>query len=347
MSATVRYEPRHTRAYSSHGHSVGEGTNAHPLLQSFIGEVLGKYWDRTPTAVTILGLLQSMLGGSSPIYFDHLAFRTFSVSTLGLDSIGSIFTDFGYTKMDMLSFPARKLTAYWYAPPVGQIHLPRVFISELRVDEMSEAAQQVVRKYTECQGGKQAGRYAALCAATGILPWAPPTAQDHATLLAESEYAAWTLVNGYNLNHAAVSVHRLQGLEGGIEGLNDVLLSRGFAMNEEGGLLKVSPDVGLVQSSTVADQIAFRFEQGQEGMVAGSYLEFAQRAVLPEFRHLPEEEITEQHRRDGFEVGNADKIFESTSAVWSRKPMQPMANYGREFQMDSEDGELKKSAAQA
>ena len=31
--------------------------------------------------------------------------------------------------------------------------------------------------------------------------------------LQESEYAAWTLVNGYNLNHAAVSVHRLTGLE--------------------------------------------------------------------------------------------------------------------------------------
>ena len=49
----------------------------------------------------------------------------------------------------------------------------------------------------------------------------------------------------------------------------------------------MSPDVGLVQSSTVADQIAFKFEQGQEGMVAGSYLEFAQRAVLPQFKHLP------------------------------------------------------------
>lgn len=53
--------------------------------------------------------------------------------TLGIDSIGSIFTDFGYTKMDMLSFPGKKLTAYWYAPPKGQTHLPRVFISELRV----------------------------------------------------------------------------------------------------------------------------------------------------------------------------------------------------------------------
>jgi len=44
-----------------------------------------------------------------------------------------MFTDFGYTKMDMLSFPGKKLTAYWYAPPKDQEHLPRVFISELRV----------------------------------------------------------------------------------------------------------------------------------------------------------------------------------------------------------------------
>jgi len=44
-----------------------------------------------------------------------------------------MFTDFGYTKMDMLSFPGKKLTAYWYAPPEGEDHLPRVFISELRV----------------------------------------------------------------------------------------------------------------------------------------------------------------------------------------------------------------------
>lgn len=49
---------------------------------------------------------------------------------------------------------------------------------------------------------------------------------------------------------------------------------------------QVSPDVGLVQSSTVADQISFKFDKGQEGMVAGSYLEFAQRAVMPQYKHL-------------------------------------------------------------
>lgn len=59
-----------------------------------------------------------------------------------------------------------------------------------------------------------------------------------------------------------------------------------------------------------------------------------------------EEEITEQHRRDGFEVGNADKIFESTSAGRSQKPSQPMAAYGKDFQMDTETKEFKKSAVQ-
>ena len=52
-----------------------------------------------------------------------------------------------------------------------------------QVDELSEEAQQVIHKYTGSQSRGQAGRYASLCAATGILPWDSPTAQDHATLL--------------------------------------------------------------------------------------------------------------------------------------------------------------------
>ncbi len=32
-----------------------------------------------------------------------------------------------------------------------------------------------------------------------------------ASAVQESEYAAWVLANGYGLNHATVSVHRLQG----------------------------------------------------------------------------------------------------------------------------------------
>jgi len=40
-----------------------------------------------------------------------------------------------------------------------------------------------------------------------------------ASAMQESEYAAWVLVNGYALNHATVSVHRLQGFRWVCRGL--------------------------------------------------------------------------------------------------------------------------------
>lgn len=68
----------------------------------------------------------------------------------GIDSISKIFTDYGYTPRDELRFPAKKLKAKWFAPP--DIHdnsgkmgsdgpLPRIFISELCVDELSSQSR--------------------------------------------------------------------------------------------------------------------------------------------------------------------------------------------------------------
>jgi hypothetical protein len=54
------------------------------------------------------------------------------------------------------------------------------------------------------------------------------------------------------------------------------------------------------------------FAGGEKMAIAGSYVEFAERRVLPQFAHLDEKEISIEHRRDGFEANNADKIFEST-----------------------------------
>lgn len=50
---------------------------------------------------------------------------------------------------------------------------------------------------------------------------------------------------------------------------------------------QVSPDGGLLQSSTVADTVLFRFADGEERRVPGAYIEFAERAPLPEFAYLP------------------------------------------------------------
>lgn len=67
----------------------------------------------------------------------------------------------------------------------------------------------------------------------------------------ESEYAAWTLVNGYSLNHTTISVHHLGSLtpEGGdtpaaelasapLHALNRRLESKRIKLNQQGGTVK-------------------------------------------------------------------------------------------------------------
>lgn len=61
----------------------------------------------------------------------------------GIESMSKLFLDFGYTEREELSFPKKKLKALWFSPPTP-IHgpsLPRIFISELLVDQMSPQAQ--------------------------------------------------------------------------------------------------------------------------------------------------------------------------------------------------------------
>lgn len=57
--------------------------------------------------------------------------------------------------------------------------------------------------------------------------------------------------------------------------------------------MSVSPDGLLLQSSTVADSIEFEFSDGfKDPQIPCSYIEFAQRLVLPEYKDLPEDEVS-------------------------------------------------------
>lgn len=56
--------------------------------------------------------------------------------------------------------------------------------------------------------------------------------------------------------------------------------------------LTVSPDGLLQQSSTVADSIHFQFADGVTESVPCSYIEFAERLVLPQYSNLPLDEVT-------------------------------------------------------
>ena len=290
-------------------------------LDTILAGLMRRYQQRVADIQRIFDGMRAsgMIGSSDEIENDHIAFRTLGVPLLGIQSMEKIFLHCGYHRRDRYYFEGKKLNAYWYAPP--QDHYPRVFISELRVDDLSSQAQQIIRSYTDevsadpvealdLEDGSQVDDFLH----RGL--WRRPSWNDYCQLLDESEYAAWVICNRYYLNHFTISVHNLPATYNDIRQFNAFVEGLGIRLNTSGGTVKQSPDGLLLQSSTMAQMVEAEFDDGRGGTevhaIAGSYVEFAQRCVLPEFANLPPEQITRRHRRDGFEAGNADKIFEST-----------------------------------
>lgn len=286
-------------------------------LDTVLSGLMQRYKERVPDVQKIIEALKSenIVSDIDEIENDHIAFRTLGVPHLGIASLEKIFLHYGYQRRDYYRFKEKKLNAYWYAPPLD--HYPRIFISELRVQDLSSAAQEIITSYTDEVTSDPVDK---LNLNDGIAVdsflhsglWRLPTWQDYSALSNESEYAAWTIYNRYYLNHFTISVHNLKEGFNTIEQFNQFLLRHDIKLNNAGGIIKESPDGGLLQSSTVAQVIEASFADGDKHPISGSYVEFAERRILPAFSHLSPAEIKRQHRREGFEAANADKIFEST-----------------------------------
>ena len=286
-------------------------------LDIVLDGLMRRYRERVPDVQNVINAMldKGIIHLPDEIENDHVAFRTMGVPNLGLASFEKIFGHYGYQKRDEYNFIEKKLTAFWYAPP--EPHYPRIFVSELRVHDLSDEAQRIIHHYTDTVTSDPAD---SLDLTDGKAVdqflhqplWQTPTLADYQTLLKESEYAAWVIYNRYYLNHFTISVHNLMPGYNTIDEFVAFLENRGFRLNSAGGTIKVSPDGNLRQASTVAQMLDAEFADGAEARIAGSYVEFAERRVLPQFTHLPADQITRQQRREGFETGNADKIFEST-----------------------------------
>lgn len=258
---------------------------------------------------------KGIITSQSEIVNDHIAFRTLGIPNLGIASFEKIFLHYGYKKKDYYFFEKKQLNAYWYSPPHPKF--PRIFISELRVADQSQEVQNTIKKYTnaitidpvdelDLDNPEQVGAffYKSL--------WDLPTLADYNALAASSEYAAWVIYNRYYLNHYTISVHELKDGYNTLKEFNAFLSEIDIKLNDSGGIIKTSNDGLLKQSSTVAKMVNATFADGEQLHISGSYVEFAERLALPEFKNIVPKNLKRNQRRDGFESANADKIFEST-----------------------------------
>ena len=275
------------------------------------------YSERVPDVKKITSemIREGMVSSQTDIINDHIAFRTMGVPNLGINSFEKIFLAHGYEKRDFYHFEAKKLDAYWYSPPTKE--LPRIFISELRVNELSTEAKKIIKSYTQNVKYDPVDKIdlnnsESVSEFLRTPLWNLPSLEDYEFLLHESEYASWVIYNRYYLNHYTISVHDLPSPFNKLESFNSFLKNIGITLNTSGGIIKTSKDKLLRQSSSVANSINATFCNNKKKSIAGSYVEFAERSPLPEYKHLEASRLKRIHRREGFETSNADSIFEST-----------------------------------
>jgi len=248
------------------------------------------YTATTPQAAKIHALFAAR--GESVVN-DHVALRTYGVPAIGLDVMARPFERLGWIARDRYRFDDKKLRArYWQHDDPS---VPKVFISELCVDELSEPTQERIAALV--------GQIPPGFGDRADLPWAGRpwrvSIETYRALLDDSEYAAWVAAFGFRVNHFTVDVNRLTTFAS-IDDVNAFLRAQGFALNEAGGAIKGTRADRLEQSSTLADETDVDFSDGR-ARIPSCYYEFAKRYALPDGTLF-----------QGFVPASADKIFEST-----------------------------------
>jgi hypothetical protein len=263
-------------------------------LQKLLEEMWLDYCKLNPQVKAIYDFLTDR--GEQPVN-DHIALRTFRAPGLGITPLAATFVDLGYKKMGDYTFPEKKLFAEHFEPgPELPPHSPKVFISELILDDFSLLFRQTIQALLR-QMPPISGKMSPLMGR----PWRISYSQ-YELLAKESEYASWVAAHGFRPNHFTVFVNSLKTFSS-LEELNTALESQGFVLNTSGGKIKGSPKELLEQSSTMAAKIPVRFDDGVFE-IPGCYYEFA--------RRYPD---ASGKLYQGFIPSSADKIFESTNRM--------------------------------
>lgn len=260
-------------------------------MNTFFEKLWHNYESVTPTAERVRKSLQL---DNYEYFNDHVAFRSVGIKGFGIDRLIKPFLKQGYEERGQYIFEEKKLKAI-HLENVNNDLLPKVFISEILVEEFSSLLKNtLINSFKTIENQEHEDR---------ILvhgrSW-PFDYQLYLKLRQESEYGAWLYAHGYRVNHFTIRVNSLDNLK--IRDVCGQLLADKIPLNESGGTIKGSEQIGLEQASTLADNITFECDKTHEKInIPSCYVEFAERFEL------------KGKLFNGFVAKSANHIFESTN----------------------------------
>lgn len=300
-----------------------------PLVLHSLFDLL---WERYRLRVPYAAQYQTMVearGGK--VQNDHIAFRSFNCDTgaqlPGVEAVAQIIAPLGYRRKDRYVFADKHLTA-WHWEHETSLDAPKIFTSQLEVSELPRATADAIKvavkgapdllapqhrdalarlaKGESCND-KEAESLAEHLVGFFVRPWHPPLRRTVIEVNRVSQYAAWTLLHGNDVNHFTASINEQNVPEWpDIEATVAALRAVGVPMKSE-----LEGEVGsrLCQSSTLAvNEVCDVIEDdGSPGELTWSYAyyELAQRGDVPGPDGRP-------LRFQGFLGAQATHLFEMT-----------------------------------
>jgi hypothetical protein len=300
-------------------------TSAKEITRELLKRLWEQYVKRVSYAQRYVDLVDRK-GGT--VVNDHIALRTFNTHTgeqpEGIRAIKHILNCLDYSQVEKYDFKKKKLKAVHFEHPDEM--LPKIFVSQLEVEELPEWAQQIIRNavkdtpYILSDSSiellsvlKEAGELPKVAADALVndlvqyfrRPWKVPQKEDVLKLNDVSQYAAWVLLHGNSINHFTAFVN----YQGVAEWPDLATTCRGLA---EAGIpmkdsLEGEKGSKLQQSATqaVKEEVEVRTEDGIEEITwTYAYYELAERGYI--------EENGVQKLFSGFLGEQAAHLFEMT-----------------------------------
>jgi Domain of unknown function (DUF1338) len=277
-------------------------------VESLLNQLLDRLWTQYKKRVSYAAQYEKMVeekGGHA--LNDHIAFRTFNTKVgsqpAGTAALSRIFEPLGYQRKDCYVFKDKKLTA-WHWQHKTNPNNPKLFISQLEVDQLSQPSRDAIAKtigaapdlisasdlslLAELGKGKEIGAKDAEVLTAHLVkffgrPWAPPQKKIIQDINKESQYAAWTLLHGNSVNHFTAYINEQKVKEWpDIEATVAALRNAGLPMKpefegERGTKLRQSSTQAVDEDCDVID------ENGKPGKLKWSYAyyELAERGNVP------------------------------------------------------------------
>jgi hypothetical protein len=294
--------------------------------EKFCAELFDVLWDRYRQRVAYVQTYEQVIKQAGATFVnDHIAFRTFATQQplAGIASISRVFEALGYRAAGSYHFDDKQLSAIHFQHANPQF--PKLFISELRVPELPAEGRAIIER--TARNHRPAIGLEALAALVNLdkdsqpagelmpkivsefhdLPWMLPSREDVEKLNKVSQYAAWVLVHGYNVNHftSLINSHGVPALDD-IEKTIAALAKAGVPMKKE-----IEGERGSKLRQTATEAVTIDVAVHDRGVPAKmpwtyAYFELAQRdTVIDPATGKPV-------RFEGFLGPQATNLFEMT-----------------------------------